>query len=191
MLQFRNSLTVELKWGKVPNSEVWTLKKLANAYEQGSEKSFNKQKNEMAQNAGAYFKDIDNQIEKEVFASLLTKVVDGVDAAMTFPYLKDKLKLYQRNYVVYTNDLFNQSSFTCVDSLSELCKLNYPEWMVKVKADPVWNFYEELNYFTTYGIQKRAGELEDNIANLRRQHMAALMKVFPERKFYPLDILIT
>ncbi|MEO6693369.1 MAG: S46 family peptidase, partial [Saprospiraceae bacterium] len=161
------------------------IKKLVDTYKDGHEKMFNEQKLEMEQNAFALFKDVDIKIEKEIFASLLGKVVEGLDPAMRAPYLMDKMKLYHKDYVKYTDDLFSQSMFTTPDSLSLLSKMDYKEWILKVMADPVWNFYEETNYFIAYGVQKHGGEIEDNISNLRRRHMEALMKVFPERKFYP------
>ncbi|MFN8330401.1 MAG: hypothetical protein U0T81_04145 [Saprospiraceae bacterium] len=52
------------------------------------------------------------------------------------------MKLYHHDYKTYTNDLYAQSMLTNPDSLVVLNTLNHNEWLQKVKADPVWNFYE-------------------------------------------------
>lgn len=161
------------------------IKKLVDTYEGRGEKIFNEQKLQMSKDASAYFKNVDSKIEQEIFATLLERVVNGVDPAQRIPYLMEKMKLYHKNYKQYTEDLYAQSVLTNPDSLAQLCSMEYKDWIMKVKKDPVYNFYEELNFFVGYGIQSRAGQLEDNIANLRRQHMEALMKVFPEKRFYP------
>ncbi len=161
------------------------VKKLQDVFEGRGEQAFDNQRIQMAKDAAILFKDIDLKIEKEIFASLLEKVVNGVDAPQRVPYMMDKMKLYHHDYKTYTNDLYAQSMLTNPDSLVVLNTLNHNEWLQKVKADPVWNFFEEMNYFIQYGIQKRATELEDQISTLRRIHMEALMKVFPERRFYP------
>lgn len=161
------------------------IKKLVETYEGKSDKAFNEQKNQMSTDADALFKDVNIPIEKEVFKTLLELVVKGVDPALRSPYLMEKMRLYNRDYNLYTNDLYQQSMFTSADSIRVLNSLAYPQWIAKVKSDPVWLFYEELNYFITHGIQNRAGILEDNVAGLRRKHMKSLMEVFPEKRFYP------
>lgn len=161
------------------------IKKLAETYEGRSEANFNTQRLQMLQTSNELFKDVDTKIEKEIFQALFEIVMKEVEPALQVPYFMQKMRLYKDNFFSYTNDLYDQSLFTSPDSLRALSMLNYQDWIVKVKADPVWNFYEELNYFIAHGIQQRAGELEDNIANLRRIHIDALMKVFPEKRFYP------
>ncbi len=161
------------------------IKKLSETYTGRGEAKFNEERIQMARNAEALFEDIDLTIEKEIFSTLMESVMKGVDPMLRVPYLIDKMKLYKHDYKTYTNDLYAQSMFTSSDSLKSLCMLNFKDWIVKVKSDPVWNFYEELSYFINYGIQNQASPIEDNIANLRRIHMEALMKVFPEKRFYP------
>ncbi|MCC6816752.1 MAG: S46 family peptidase [Saprospiraceae bacterium] len=161
------------------------IKRLITTFEGKSEKAFDTERLKMRNDAVALFKDVNISIEKEVFKTLLEIVIKGVDPALRVPYIMDKMRLYNRNYAQYTEDLYSQSMFTNSDSLRKLSELTYNDWILKVKADPVWMFYEELNYFLTYGIQNRAGLLEDKIAGLRRTHMKALMEVFPEKRFYP------
>ncbi|MBK7243947.1 MAG: S46 family peptidase [Saprospiraceae bacterium] len=161
------------------------IKKLADTYEGRGNDLFVSGRDEMKKNAAAYFKDVDINIEKEVLSGLIELVVKGVEPEVRFPYLIQQLKTYNNNYSEYVNDLYNKSCFATPDSLVVLSELEFVPWITRVKADPVWNLYEELNYFLVYGIQNQAGPIEDAITALRRRHMEALIKVFPEKKFYP------
>ncbi|MFZ1516756.1 MAG: S46 family peptidase [Saprospiraceae bacterium] len=161
------------------------IRKLSETYEGRGEETFRSKRNEMFKSAEGIFKNFDIQVEKEIFKNVLKTVVEGVDSELLVPYLRDQLNAYNNDYATFTENLYTSSAFTTPDSLRSLNSLEFPQWINRVQSDPVWKFYEELNYFLINGIQKRAGEHEENIADLRRSHMAALMEVFPERKFYP------
>ena len=161
------------------------IRKLSETYEGRGEEIFKSKRNEMFKSAEGIFKNFDIQVEKEIFKNVLKTVVEGVDSELLVPYLRDQLNAYKNDYSTFTENLYTSSAFTTPDSLRSLNSLEFPQWINRVQSDPVWKFYEELNYFLINGIQKRAGEHEENIADLRRRHMAALMEVFPERKFYP------
>ncbi len=161
------------------------IRKLSETYEGRGEEIFKSKRNEMFKSAEGIFKNFDIQVEKEIFKNVLKTVVEGVDSELLVPYLRDQLNAYKNDYSTFTENLYTSSAFTTPDSLRSLNSLEFPQWINRVQSDPVWKFYEELNYFLINGIQKRASEHEENIADLRRRHMAALMEVFPERKFYP------
>ena len=161
------------------------IRKLSEVYEGRGEEIFKSKRNEMFNSADAIFKNVDISVEKEIFKNVLKTVVEGVDQELLVPYLREQLGVFKNDYEAFTEHLYTNSAFTSSDSLKKLSSLEFPQWINRVQSDPVWKFYEELNYFLINGIQKRAGEHEENIADLRRKHMAALMEVFPERKFYP------
>jgi hypothetical protein len=161
------------------------IRKLSEVYEGRGEEIFKTKRNEMFNSADAIFKNVDISVEKEIFKNVLKTVVEGVDQELLVPYLREQLGVFKNDYAAFTENLYTNSAFTSSDSLKKLSSLEFPQWINRVQSDPVWKFYEELNYFLINGIQKRAGEHEENIADLRRKHMAALMEVFPERKFYP------
>lgn len=161
------------------------MKKLLESYEGRGEEVYLKRKKEMSDQAELIFKDINAQVEKEVVAALSKIVYQGVLAEMMMPYLRDRMRFHNENTVALAAELVDQSMLTSAEKVKSLNELSYAEWKIKLENDPLWKFYEELSYFINYGIQPRAGVLEEQIADYRRRHMAALMEVFPERKFYP------
>ncbi len=160
-------------------------KQLINVYEGRGEKTFNERKSEALANIDGYFKDFNSGIDQEVFAALLEQFHKEMNPAFVFNYLKDELKKYNNDYKAFTKDLYASSKLTNRDSFAAVMSLDYKPWIAKVKEDKLWMFYEEMNFYLANDITKNCGELEDQIAELRRKHMAALMEVMPERKFYP------
>ncbi len=146
---------------------------------------FNSRKNEILLNVDAYFKNFDKEIDQEVFAALVEQFHKEMNPAFVFNHLKDELAKHQNDYKAFANDLYSTSRLVNRDSLIALLSLNYDEWIKKVKEDKLWKFYEEMNYYLVNDIYKICGEFEDQISELRRKHMAALMEVMAERRFYP------
>ncbi len=160
-------------------------KKLAEAYEGRGEEIFLKRRKEMTDQAESLFKDVNPAIEREIIAEVTRILLDGIKPELLLPYLRDQIRSLNGDHNRFSMDLFDRSLLTSAEGIRRLNALPYPEWKKTLEADPVFKFYEELNYFLTYGIQPQAGLLEENIADLRRTHMAALMELFPERRFYP------
>jgi hypothetical protein len=160
-------------------------KQLIDIYEGRGEKSFNAKKSDVLANVEGYFRDFDIQIDQEIFAALLEQFHKEMNPAFVFNYLKDELKKFNYDYKAYAKDLYSSSKLLNRDSFAAIMSLDYKPWIAKVKADRLWTFYEEMNYYVASDITKNCGDLEDQIADLKRKHMAALMEVMPEKKFYP------
>lgn len=160
-------------------------KQLIDIYEGRGEKTFNAKKAEVLANIEGYFKDFNADIDQEIFAALLEQFHKEMNPAFVFNYLKDELKKYNNDYKAFAKDLYSSSNLTNRDSFAAIMSLDYKPWIAKVKADRLWTFYEEMNYYVASDITKNCGDLEDQIAELKRKHMAALMEVMSEKKFYP------
>ncbi len=160
-------------------------KSLMTTFEGRGEESFNSKKMETLKNIDAYFKDVDFDIDREVFTALLSQFNEDMNPAFVFNFLKDELRLHNSNTSSFVKDLYSSSVLTNKDSLSRLLSLNIQEFKTRLKSDKLWMFYDEMNFYLTNDLNKICGEIEDVIAEKRRKHMAALLQVFPERTFYP------
>ncbi|MBK9107410.1 MAG: S46 family peptidase [Saprospiraceae bacterium] len=158
---------------------------LIDTYEGRGEEIFNTRKQAILDNIEGHFKDFDAKIDREIFSSLLEQFHKEMNPAFVFSYLKEGLNRHQNDYVKFTTELYHSSKFTQKESLAELMRLPYKEWIIQVKRDSLWKFYDEMKFYLDNDLYKLCGELEDQIAELRRKHMAALLQVFPERRFYP------
>lgn len=161
------------------------VKNLINLYEGRGAQSFEDRKKEYAQNAKGLFESFNINIEKEIFKGLTDLFMEGINPALTFPYFRTKMNEHNNDVLAFTNQLYNNSKLTNLSDYSNLMSMSYDSIKKVLKTDPVWQFYEEMNFFIAEDVNKTATAYEDNISVLRRSHMAALMQVFPERKFYP------
>ncbi|MBK9272148.1 MAG: S46 family peptidase [Saprospiraceae bacterium] len=171
------------------NTQIYScynrIKKLSEVYEGRGEETFYKRKQEMSNQLDQLFKDMDLRIETEIFSTVTQILHGGITTELMMPYLREQILLANSDFVRFAENLIGKSQFTSVEKLNKLNALEYKDWKAAVLEDPLWKFYHELNYFINYGIQPQATVLEENISDLRRVHMAALLEVFPERKFYP------
>lgn len=158
---------------------------LIDTYEGRGEEIFNARKKNILDNVEAQFKDFDTNIDQEILASLMEQFHKEMNPAFVFSYLKDGLKRHQNDYLKFTKELYHSSKFTHKESLADLMRLPYKDWIIQVKDDALWKFYDEMKFYLDNDLYKLCGDLEDQIAELRRKHMAALLQVFPDRRFYP------
>ncbi|HEX5625549.1 MAG TPA: S46 family peptidase, partial [Saprospiraceae bacterium] len=164
---------------------VQMMKGLFTTYEGRGADPFNSRKSEMRNNLEGYFKDFDPAIDQEVFAALLEQFHREMNPAFVFNHLKEEMARYKNDYSAFVRDLYQSSRLANLDSMNRLLSLDYDQWALGVKQDRLWIFYSEMEFYLTQDIYKMCGELEDQINEMRRKHMAALMEVFPEKRFYP------
>ena len=162
-----------------------SMSALQSVYDGRGESTFNTRKSELLQNLEGNYKNLDLGIDREVLTSLLEQFHQSMNPAFVFNHLKNGLAQVGNNYSSYTTSLYANSKLLLKDSMARILSLPYKEWSAEVKKDPLWIFYNEMKYYLDNDINKLCGEYEDQIAELRRNHMAALLRVFKERKFYP------
>lgn len=161
------------------------VKSLINTYEGRGETKFNSSKEDILKNVDAYFKDFNTSIDQEIFSSLLEQFIKEMNPAFVFNSLKEVLIKQKSDYKAFTKALYSSSKLTNKDSLATLMALDYSHWINAVKSDPVYQFYEDMNFYQNNDINKLCFELEEQINALRRTHMTALMEVIPEKRYYP------
>ncbi|MBK9727844.1 MAG: S46 family peptidase [Saprospiraceae bacterium] len=161
------------------------VKRLIDIYEGRGEATFKIKRDEVLKNVDGYFKDFDSEIDQEVFSALLEEFSKEMNPAFVFQYLKDELRKVNSDYKAFAKNLYTSSKLMNKDSFSNIFKLEYPQWLTKIREDKLFTFYEEMNYYLANDINKICSEYEDVILDLRRKHMAALMVVLPEKKYYP------
>lgn len=164
------------------------VKSLINTYEGRGETKFNSSKEDVLKNVDAYFKDFNTSIDQEIFTSLLEQFIKEMNPAFVFNSLKEDLNKHKADYKAFTKALYSSSRLTNKDSLAILMALDYSHWINAVKSDPLYQFYEDMNFYQNNDINKLCFELEEQINALRRTHMTALMEVIPEKNIIRMQI---
>jgi len=158
---------------------------LINTYEGRGEDAFDKRRKEIRDLAAAYYRDVNMDIDKEIFVSLGKQFYASVNPAFVYSHFRELLGRHGGDIDRMATELYSSSALTRPEALAALMDKPYAEWIRAVREDPVWKFYEEMKFYLDSDLNRMCSGFEDEIAELRRSHMAALMEVFPERRFYP------
>ena len=116
---------------------------------------------------------------------MLAEVQKNCPSQFIFPALRTISQENFNNYTQITDKLVTKSALFSANEATRLLNLPFDSFHAALKLDPLYQFYDELNYFVVSDIIKNSTEYENNISILRRQHMDALMRLFPEKRFYP------
>ncbi|MBK7341057.1 MAG: S46 family peptidase [Saprospiraceae bacterium] len=147
--------------------------------------SAEKLKSNLAVSISQTYSGFNPQIEKEIFALMLAEVQKNCPSQFIFPALRTISQENFNNYTQITDKLVTKSALFSANEATRLLNLPFDSFHAALKLDPLYQFYDELNYFVVSDIIKNSTEYENNISILRRQHMDALMRLFPEKRFYP------
>ncbi len=159
------------------------IKEVMTAQEVRGEKIFIEKRNELHEQAEALVSGFNKEIDQEIFTALAQIAVEEMPKELMLPYLREQLK--QKSVNEFVVGLYRESKLTDGKELKKLTELSYSDMAAALKTDPLWQFYDELNYYFANDLSKQSVPLQDKIVELRRKHMAALMQVIPEKKYYP------
>lgn len=160
------------------------MRRLIDVFDNNGEAFFSQKQSEMARRMEAFYKDYRPEVDEAVFAGLLemfaknTKPEWGADFVITeaakrggFPGLA--AYIFQNSVIPNReklNALFTQSPAKVVEAL---------------RNDPAFVFWKTLDDAYQSNIQPKIQEIQPQINLLQRQYMAAQMKVFRDKRFFP------
>lgn len=161
------------------------IKKLISTLDNKGENDFEKLRKEYLIDAEGYYRNYNTKIDREIFASLLEIFHQGCKAELMSTKFLKKMDTSNTNYLKFANDIYTNTYMTTPDRMKMLLTMNSKEMRNALNQDEVWLFYEDMNNYVSEYIVKKSQRYDDALIDLRRQYMAALMDVFPERRFYP------
>lgn len=160
-------------------------KKLISTQESKGNEEFEKLKKDYLLDADGYYADYQEKIDQEILATLLEIFHKGCDPSLQFPELKLQLEKLNYDYSKYAKHIYDNSNYATASQLKKFLTMNVNEMKTALSNDPSWTFYEAMTPFIKNEILVKSNLHDEAILDLRRRHMESLIKVFPERKFYP------
>ena len=156
---------------------------LVSTYEENGETAYHNYKARLYGFLTNFFKDYNAAIDKEVFASLIEKYVSGVPimelADPILPMLKGG------GYNGLAGGVYDESVLTNKVALDKIFDLEPAKAVEAIKNDPAYIFTKRITDAYHEHAELKYNELNDQITELQRHYMKALMEVFPERRFFP------
>lgn len=123
-------------------------------------------------------------VDLEVTRALLREYYAGVTAEFQAPAATDQLR-EAGGYAGLISTTFEGSLLARGDTLIQLLESDPEAFVDAVRSDPAFRFVRGLNAFSEARITNPYNEYATRINGLQRRYMEALLRFFPERRFYP------
>ena len=123
-------------------------------------------------------------VDREVARAQLSSYFSELPAAYRAPFVADQLD-FADSYDALVTDLFDRSYLTRGDRLIEMLRADPADFVERIRSDRAFQFVRQLNGFNETRVVDPYNAYAGRINGLQRRYMDALLRFFPERRFYP------
>ncbi len=134
---------------------------------------------------GGFYKNYSPEIDRDVFAALMEQFTKNVKNEFVSSYLKKLAKDNKGDFEKIAETIFNGSFIVDKDKMMATLEKPAVDFVQALKKDPAYQFAKAQKTVIDDIVSKRYNEINDQINNLQRTYMKALMEVFPKKRFYP------
>ncbi|MEM8906217.1 MAG: S46 family peptidase [Bacteroidota bacterium] len=164
------------------------LDRLVNAYEQGGEPAYQQFKARLQPYLENLFKNYRLDLDQQVFAALMEMYANGegvIDAA------RKPLRIWMftrgiKSYEKMAIQLYGKSTLLDKALLMKTLNQDNPATAVQtIQNDELYRFAKDLKKAYNDNVANQYNHTQDQITELQRTYMKALMELFPEKRFFP------
>ena len=146
---------------------------------------FENAKNSLIRYARGFYKDFEINVDVEVFASMMKSYYEQVPTNYHPSLLSKLYQNYQGNWMQMAGDLYSQTVFSdsvrVLTLLSELDSVNARHF----QSDNIYNVYAQFEWLYKDKVEARYTEINDSLDILYRTYVDGLMKMQPDKRFFP------
>ena len=135
-------------------------------------------------NLKAFFKNYNQNIDQNVFASLLPVYIKHMDDDLTSPYLKNLIQKFDGDYDKMAEDLYAKSCFTSEEKVVNLLKGSEKSIIKKISKDPFYLLSNEILSHYRNTVHQEYIRLNDLSDLKMKSFVKSLMVSFPEKTFW-------
>ena len=130
-----------------------------------------------------YFKNYNDEVDKEVFKSLIPIYLKHLGDDLEDPLMISALQKFD-NVNLFIDNLFEKSKFTNLESTIKVLSSNKKSFMKYLEKDPVVDFASNLYNHFLNDILPNYRKFEEEHQVLMREYLKSLMESYPERSFF-------
>lgn len=166
---------------------VTIAQRMVSAYENNGKDAFNSYKSRVVPWLENFYKDYQSSIDKEVFAALMDLYTKNIDKAYHPKGLKmNSIGGVQTSQLgINADNIYNHSAFTNKEDMMAMLNMSSEEAIKKIKSDPAYKFGVQWKEVFDNNVAAPLSKIDFSIDSLQRVYMDALMKTFPNKRFYP------
>ncbi len=161
------------------------MRRLVNYYDENGEAGYNDYKGRLSGFLENFYKNYRPDIDQKVFASLMKMYVANAKLGVADVVKKEIFMLGTDDYAVLAKHKFFKSAIPFQEKLNAILEKSPEEAINLLKEDPLYKFSSALTAAYNDKAATKYSEISAQLNTLQRKYMAALMEVFPEKKFYP------
>lgn len=132
-----------------------------------------------------FYKDYVPAIDQEIAEQLLSLYFKEVSKKHQATYAKDQLEFAGGDVKTLVATLFEKSILTKGDLATKLLQENPEGFFQQLEGDYIYQFVQGILEYSSEQIFTPYNKINDQIKDLQKDYMAALMAAFPDRRFYP------
>ncbi len=179
-------------YGEVVNRNIEIMRivtymnRLVTRFEENGETAYQDYKGRLSNYLKGFYKDYQPSIDQKVFADLMDMYAEekGIKGVAK-PIVEYKFQRKLKSTEALAKYLYENSFIPNEAALFKTLDLKPEEAIAAIQKDPFYTFGNDLKKAYDEKVSAQYDELSGQIADLQRSYMAALMEVFPNRRFYP------
>ena len=157
------------------------MSRLVNNYEEGGDAAYNGFLGRLKPFLTGLYKDYNKDIDRKVFTALIEMYDKNAGLGPNASAIKSKYGSYEN----LAGAIYGSSVIADGKQMLEMFEQS-PETVVKrLKEDPGFKFGAAVRDHYNANVSQQYNDIKSQIDNLQRNYMAALIDVFPDRRFYP------
>ena len=161
------------------------MNRLVTTYENGKEEGYIDMRNRLKPALAGFYKNYRAEVDREVFPVLMAMYFENVDPKYFTDDVKSMIKNVNGDYEKLAETIFNSSFLASADQVKDFWELEPAEAIEKLNTDPAMKLATMLREAHNQNVLRAHNEVNEEIQQLQRTYMKALMEVFSDRTFYP------
>lgn len=160
------------------------LSRLPRIYENSGEEGLQDYVPRLLNYLKGFYKNYRPEIDQMVAQKLVPIYLDNVREEHRSRYAIDQIEFAgSRQQMI--KDLYEKSYLTKSEQVLDLLEKDPVAFIKQLKGDPAFMFVRTLNKENDEAVSEKYQAYNDRITTQQRDYMAALIELFPERRFYP------
>ncbi|MFK7932059.1 MAG: S46 family peptidase [Saprospiraceae bacterium] len=132
-----------------------------------------------------FYKDYQPTVDQGVFANLMQLYVENMPSDNLSAYAKERLTESGKDYAAFAKMVYGKSMLTKGKKTMDLFNTDLEKFIQTVQSDVAYKLASTLTESYRKNVAPYYDRVNNQLSNLQRTYMAALMEVFPDRRFFP------
>ncbi len=160
--------------------------RLINTFNDNGVEGYNNFKGRLSNFLKGFYKNYQPSVDQDVFAALMEMYVDKMPVKEVAQPIMDQMKkMGHSDYKAFAKAVYEKSMLTNADALDNVYAMAPKEAIDQLANDPLVQLNNALNEAYGLHISPKLNQTQDQINEVQRKYMKAIIELFPDRRFFP------